>query len=210
MSASGRSWTARKASPSRETAKAGRFRFDRAQGLGRTLQLKQPRDGRAQSTSGSRRTRGRASETARVARPPAKLDSIGMRCRQGDWSRQARLDGCPGGQRSRMERREANRPPRYNHLRLGGPVRAWQSAISSIQGKTATTAARSRALKQLSTTAQTTLKPALAITLQQHAIAPGCLAITVQLGLTAEAQRPRLRSRSTTTLPVASSSSRKP
>ena len=42
------------------------------QGLDKTLRPKRPRDGRVQSTSGSLRTRRRASETAWVARPPGE------------------------------------------------------------------------------------------------------------------------------------------
>jgi hypothetical protein len=89
-------------------------------------------DDRLHSGHDDRRTRRRL-----VAWPPGET--------RPHWNAlQPRLAGqderdpmdARGGQPCRMERREAPRPPRYNHLHLGGPVRAHQAGISSIQAST--------------------------------------------------------------------------
>lgn len=64
------------------------------------------------------------------------------------------------------ERREANWPPRYNHLLLGGPVRARQPGISSIQARTPPRPQAREALNRAGGPRRTTPKPAPAITPQ--------------------------------------------
>ena len=122
------------------------------------------------------------------------------------WSERPRPDGCPRGQSHRMERRQAIWPPRYNHLHLGGPVRARQTQNQLNSRRNAIPAASLRRPRQHRTTAQTTLQPALAIRLQPRVIATGCLAITLPVDQTAKAGRIRTRSRSTAMLPDTSGS----
>jgi len=95
-----------------------------------------------------------------IIRPPgarAKRASTGRRCNQSGRPRRARPDGCPRGRPNRTERRQATWPPRYNHLHLGGPVRARQSGTSSIHGPGAIPAARSPIPHPRRNPAQTTL-----------------------------------------------------
>ena len=107
------------------------------QGLRRTLQLKQPRERQIQSTSGSPRPRRPANETLAGGEAPRR-DSTALECASAKAAGPDEVDSMDarGGRPDWMERREANRPPRCNHLHLGGPVRAWQSGISLIQART--------------------------------------------------------------------------
>jgi hypothetical protein len=92
-----------------------------------------------------------------------------------------------GGQPDQPERRQAIWQPRYNHLHLGGPVRARQAQNELNSRRNAIPAASLRSLQPRRTTAQTTLQPAPAITLPPRDIAVGSLAITPPVAQTAEA-----------------------
>src|SRR6187402_3764298 len=107
-----------------------------------------------------------------------------------------------GRQPHRLERRGATWPPRYNYLHLGGPVMARQPGISSIQARTPTTAARSPSLHPRRTTAQTTPEARTS----DHATAAsqrnGMSRDHAAARADRQAERPRSRSPSTTTLPL--------
>jgi hypothetical protein len=82
------------------------------------------------------------------------------------------------GQPSRLERREAIRPPRYNRLHLGGPVRARQARNHLNSSRNATPASSSRSRQSHRKTAQTTPKPGPEITLPPRATLAARLANT--------------------------------
>jgi len=96
----------------------------------------------------------------------AKRDSIGRRCSQAHWSRRAQPDGCPRGQPDRTERRQAIWPPRYNHLHLGGPVRARQAGTGSIQGEMPPRPPTRDSFNRSGRPRRRRFKPALALTPQ--------------------------------------------
>ena len=147
--------------------RAGRFWVAEVQWHGRMLQLNHPRVGRVQPALGSRRPRQPASETRLVARRTREA----LRCWKTLQQRSVGQDelgqmDARGGQPHQSERLQAVRPPRYNHLHLGGPVRARQARKQLNSSQNAVPAASSRSPQPLVTTAQTTPKPAPAITLQ--------------------------------------------
>ena len=96
-----------------------------------------------------------------------------------------------GGQPSRLEWRQAIRPPRYNHLHLGGPVKARQARNQLNSSRNATPASSWRSRQSQRKTALTTPKPGPAFTLQPCATVAACLANTSPVAQAAEAQRPR-------------------
>ena len=115
-----------------------------------------------------------------------------------------------GRQPNRMERRQANRPPRYNHLHLGGPVRAQPAGTSSIQARTPLGCQLAIAPLLEDRRAGRRRSPHPRSRHSPRANAAACLAITSPVERAAEAQHHRSRSRSSTTPPDTSDSSRKP
>jgi len=109
-----------------------------------------------------------------------------------------------------MERRQANRPPRYNHLHLGGPVRAQPAGTSSIQARTPLGCQLAIAPLLEDRRAGRRRSPHPRSRHSPRANAAACLAITSPVERAAEAQHHRSRSRSSTTPPDTSDSSRKP
>jgi len=115
-------------------------------------------------------------------------------------------DGCPRGPTSSVGTATSYLAA---EVQSSSPRRPREGATGRNQPdsrRNAIPAAGERQLQQWQTAAQTTLKPVATITLQPRDIAAGCLAITLPVAQTAEAQRPRSRSRFTPTLPDTSGS----
>jgi len=162
-SAASRCWTARHEVAVERTAMKDSSRRSRP-----PTKTRQPeRTARGACQPAAPRTRRAASETfaggEASLRNATASEGAAAKTR---WSERRRPDGCPRGQPDRTERRQAIWPPRYNHLHLGGPVRARQARRPLNSSRNAIPAASSRQLQPQRTTAQTTLQPAPAITLQ--------------------------------------------
>jgi len=175
------------------------------------LQLNQPREGRVQPGLGSLRPRRPASETPAGgeahARGAAAVEDAAAKV---GGSRRARPDGCPRGQPHQSERRQAVRPPRYNHLHLGGPVRARQTRKQLNSSQNAIPAASSRSPQRWQRPRRRRFSPHARSRYSPLATGAACLAITSPVERAAEAQRHRPRSRFATTPPITSGSLRKP